>query len=1061
MSLIMNLYSCSSKVDDVNDENGNATFEYNKIEVVSSESLASDKLWPDLKDKFVVDLRTCFKDTVYLQNIVGEDFDIKSDLSENSRTTDANGCLNWTEEFEFNFLNNESYVELNGSIIGDGNYKGKKNFKLAVNPWSGKIVDLAFGSAHNIHTLEEMNQFISEDNALEVEDFTVEVSEKQFFQDKTRIKLDIMSIPQIVRKDLDGAVVKQKLSGGEFKVIYHLISKTLKDEKRKIISTYESVDQVRLDGKINSIVEFEITQGLDPNSIVELGVEIQSNEEKKSLGYDSGVMAIKDLDHRFSGKLLDLDLGIDALKSMKSNELEDLEVSQDSFGFIVEKISISKGAEGGANLVANNTDRRVNAIFKINMVDSLILSGIKNHLFNIKIFEIKKNGELAIIHNEKHTTMSSSGNMEFTASIPFRSYDRRDYKSYLVKVEGINNPYKGIIKERLVYINPWINGAEFGIDDKFGVPQKSDTDNIPQIFIPSVSYDFVGNKDEYKLNKALDLKMVKTLKLELKPMLKVDHSYSGNNGGFENIVTGTYKLRFLILSAKKNANYTQDINLDDFYTLTAAEKEVQVENGKIVTFIDLPMLFTDQLYYSFKNVALVELTPVDVDAELQKGYFVGPMIGMVKNGKIDSYLESGIDLSSGNIDIAKTLIERIDEVKHKLPEDYSLKDNYKSFTSKLSKHSIDVDVFNNSTLKVEKKKSKTSIFDSEKALKIALKLRMTEAEITQMILHPEKLSPLAITTMCHLLFNESAQMKQYMIISGTGYSMGSTQEFKTKGYLFKKCKEEPGRFVDFRKLTHVYNIIEQPKTAQVISKKLANNRAYFTSEGDYFTEGNGDRNTNYTSQSVSLNIGGELSKFGFFGGVTGSFSAGKRHDVYSYNQFSNTVSTQFRTMNSNGYTFEYDKFNLSFKVQARNCLLIASKTFQEVLPDKYVQTGLAALIKKKKVGVNQTSDKRYYICTKNLRTQEKSENWYFINLDVDSTMGDNTIPENAFNLVMRGDGEFELFRQKLLAEDEDIIFNESKAKNSYKNFKSYLEKHARNVDLGQKNEVGFDGLLNN
>ena len=74
----------------------------------------------------------------------------------------------------------------------------------------------------------------------------------------------------------------------------------------------------------------------------------------------------------------------------------------------------------------------------------------------------------------------------------------------------------------------------------------------------------------------------------------------------------------------------------------------------------------------------------------------------------------------------------------------------------------------------------------------------------------------------------------------------------------------------------------------------------------FFTEGKGERETDYVSKSVSASLGLELSKFGMYGGVSGSYSRGNRQDVYTYNQHSNTVSTQFRTMNSNGFTFKYD-----------------------------------------------------------------------------------------------------------------------------------------------------------
>lgn len=1054
--LLSLIWSCSSKVDDVNDESGNATFEMDQIQVVSSESIASDDQWPDIKDRYVVDLRTCFLDTVYIQSIVGEDFSVESDLSQNNRTTDAQGCINWTEKIDFNYLMDESYIKLKGQIKGEGNYKGLKSYQLAINPWTGKVIDLAHGSANNIIDLESFNKMTFVGSALEVEDFSVEVVEKQFLPDQTRIKMDIITTPQIVRRDLNGAMVKEVLSGGNFKIKYHLIQKSLRDENRMVISSTQTLDSVRQDGRLNSVVDFEINRPLDPNSIIELGVEIQAEDPKLMIGRDSGVMAIKDLDLRFSGKLIDSKMEFGALKSLE--DLDDLETDQESsFGFLIEKVNIQGGAEGGSNLVSDNVDRRKNATFNVQILDSLILKGIRNYTFDVQVVEHNKRKGDVVLYDSAVTSMSGSGEMQFTVSIPFKSYDVRRYNEYTLVLKGRKAPYKDIIKTRKLYINPWKSGHEFGIDAKFGEHQKSDTENIPRIFIPNVSYQFIGNNPQkFRLNRGLDLLMEKQLQIEMYPQLQVDHDYNGGSAGYEKIVTGKYKMRLLVLAPKKTANYTQKIDLEEFDVLTGDEVDTVIENGRLRTTVNLPMLFYEQLYYSYRNVMLIELTPLDVDAELEKGYFVGTFSGKVRNAKVDSLTDSGVQLSTGNIDIAKTLIAKLDDVKNKLPSDTAHTNNYMNFVNKLKTATRTVPVFDDSTLSVKDKTTFTRNYHSAEDLKKQFRLTAPVEDLNQMILEPTKASAKAIQAVCHLLFDSNAEFTQYFQ-NTTGYGFSSTTEMKTKGYLYKKCKEDPARFIDYKQIDHVQKILKQPTSFHNTSGKLNSNTAYFTSDGENITTGEGERDSKWTQSSIGVNIGGELSKFGLFGSVTASYSAGTRHDVYSYNQFSNTVSTQFRTMNSNGATFEYDRFNLEFKAQVRSCILIASKVFEEDLPEKYLYP---RLWKKKPNLKRMSSNKRYYVCAKQAQNKVKEDNFYFVTLDINGTMVDSNLATNTMAFVMRGNSSFDQFRKEQLRADEALVFKgENAQKKAYLQFKEYMQKKERNVDFEETQTVGFSGML--
>ncbi len=84
--------SCKNDVEDVNHRANTSSFEFSKISVVSMETVSQKRNWPDLKDTAIINLETCFVDTAYLENIVGEEFEISSSIGSHSKYTNAQGC---------------------------------------------------------------------------------------------------------------------------------------------------------------------------------------------------------------------------------------------------------------------------------------------------------------------------------------------------------------------------------------------------------------------------------------------------------------------------------------------------------------------------------------------------------------------------------------------------------------------------------------------------------------------------------------------------------------------------------------------------------------------------------------------------------------------------------------------------------------------------------------------------------------------------------------------------------------------------------------------------------
>ena len=179
--LFVFLLACGeSDVKDVNRGNNNAAFDFDTVQVVAFDTRASDPRWPDLKDSAIVSLRTCMQDSKYLQPIIGESFEITSSNGTSDSRSNTNGCISWTEEFNFNYLADETFVELSGVFEGKDNFKGRRTYSVALNPWARQASDLSFSRYQRVVSLASAMELSDESQHIETRRFNIIVVEKLF-----------------------------------------------------------------------------------------------------------------------------------------------------------------------------------------------------------------------------------------------------------------------------------------------------------------------------------------------------------------------------------------------------------------------------------------------------------------------------------------------------------------------------------------------------------------------------------------------------------------------------------------------------------------------------------------------------------------------------------------------------------------------------------------------------------------------------------------------------------------------------------------------------------------
>ena len=1051
---LVTLAGCNSDVEDVNSESTNSTFEYGKVEVTSTQTYASNERWPDIKDKMLVGLRTCFIDTVYREDIVGEDFSISSDLGRYSDTSNSRGCISWTEELDFDYLQDETFYKVDGKIKGLSNFKGVNKYSLAINPWTKEVVDLDVSSVFKVNSLRgHAKKFISTNN-LNVEKMNVTMLNKQFFSDETILNMEVSMNPKLSRRGLDGSNVNEALTAGSFNVKYFLIAKSVSNDSSKILSEVDHTVSVSHDGELKKKIQFRILEGVEEKSKILVGVQVTPNHAE--LAQYSGVLTLNKLTGKISGDLVENTFNYENVKTLQ-DEIPQL-LDPDYFGFVMDQIVIKNGAEGGANKVSSS-QRTVAAKFNINMVDSLVRESIKHQMFKVDIIDVEAG---ITLDSEIRNTKSGSGDINFRVTIPFKSYETRRWKEYLVRVSGVNSPYDNIVKERIVYINPWLKNDDFGIDSKDGEPVQSSVANTPQIDIKNFTYKFVGNeKDSFKMNKDLDLVFQRAINLRMRPKLKFPHDYQDSSNEQPYLMTGEYKLRFLVLAPKSplDMDYTKALDLNDFYTLTGDEVLVDVEDGYINKNISLPVRFNDLAYLSFKNVALIEITPTDNQTDLKAGYFVGHFTDK-KTDTIYPLIESGNALSTGNLKISKTLIRNLRDVKSKLQKDRSLADSYKLFKQELVKGNELVPVFDNTTFSIKNKKVKVSVYDSEQELISRNGLKLNRNEVKDFIHNPSLQSERIVKALCDLLYDKDALYEQHFTNSMSQIAM--SHKLKTRGAMYNKCVKSPVQHISLNKLAHVTDIIEQPEFNGASKVDVTRSEAKFISEGSMFQNINGTRQTWFAGLGGGGKGGLEylrhvspLSKFAMLGAIGAGLDIGMRFESYDMDQISHLISDQDRLIHQIALNYDVDKYKIKFTAEVKKCVLVGARITQGKLPLRYTSNFRTETHKVH----TYTADKRVYVCNKNTSEVTRDEDYYFMRVKSDTRTGDEFYAGNTHVNTIRGSVGFNRIRKDQIDNDKNNVFVKVESESTIKSYNHYFESKGKDIKLNNRMGYGFPGLL--
>ncbi len=1095
LSILFNLIACESDVKDVTSDEGSSTFSINTSAHESIKTFSRDRSWKNLKDTSLVSLKVCIEDRVYFQKIVGDKFEISTDNTQMTLTSNIEGCLYWDEEISFDYTSDESFIELSGNVRGMGNFPGVQNFKFCINPWSEEVLDGNKTSCHNSVSLKNLSKLKSIDSNIEVRDYQVEIKNVEYLSDRTSLDIRFSAIPYLLRNNLYGiAQDDEKFTSGKFNVKYILLERIDNTYERVFVDEVRQSNDVGNDGRIESFLNFEVSS-MTKNSQSQLELLVVFEPEGSALlkGKFIGITEIGNGQGIVSGsKFGEINDSFDLFYN-KSKSLHEASFNksladsneESAQGFVVDEVSAEKlGETSGNNADFSSTSRVKTAQININLINPLFKSGV-NGEFQVQILNSATQN---VVYSDQVQTQlkSESGLLKFEANIPYDETTPFGYQKYQIKMTGVDNVYSGIERSRNVCINPRLSNSRFLIDcEANGISLASLNKEIrAEVYLKNFEFEFIRNDEQfaYKLNNNLEFLTNRVVRLRFSPKLKKSQNVEGGSQ-LEMIQSGRYKVSLMVFSPKNPLiPFTNDLNLSNYEVLTGDTNDnVVVEGGEVSVEMNLPHLFEVKNYLTFKNIIALRVAPYNEESQIEGTVVYGTGVVLDNDKKVvveDIFSTELVSHAKNSLKSANKLtIDKIVSSGKQLYKGlsdttYSHKD-FKFFTKELQKMTKDESILyaNPVNQEFEERKVKYNIFESEEAFlkygqfNTKWNNQLSQSDMVQLIRYG-KMNRGLVNYICDLNFPSNRRNRGRSVVGDSG--------------LNNQCKANADKYFSLRPFKFVNKILSQPSqlkkeeykdTIFEQTTKLDRSSAYFMSGGNQFTNASGDRNSHYYGMSAHSMIDATfkkiLSPVSLLINIGGDF--GKRRDWFEMTQDSEIFSDQNRYISQDGQSFVKTEISALFKANFKACALLEPKVVEGNLPH-YDYADINSFTKffkslYRKFTMNTqtfvTGPERFIFCLKDHLEEEIKETWYMIAFSSNNANIDVSLRKNAVVEVFRGRKSYEDYKALEKSDTATrFVVNPMATSTTVSRYQEFIK--GRNNNAGSDRELyihGFPGLI--
>jgi hypothetical protein len=1062
------LVACSNNVEDVNDDNSTAAFQIDRVSALNM-TLKSDgisKDWREIKNLAAVTLQTCLKDSVFRGlPILGEKFQITSSLSKQVIQSDANGCLEWKEQLEFNYLSPEKFYLVHYTLEGLGNFQGQVGFKIGINPWLESTAGVVEDPEKNWAEEKSINDdYYTEKSRTEEQNLTLNSAVITFLkkeqlasEQKQFLHYRVDLTTSFKRLGLNSEVLQTPIQVGRYHLDLSLYQK-LPGREKVLISSASLKDLKGSNGHIPGTFRFLIPNHVKQvnAALLEVAVRLTPINAPLSLGPVEVLLVIDSITNPLVKDLID-DVPANTLIEAPTKEAEPLKLTDEKeenplpedlnteiaeevvetdleepseeshFGYAVKKVELNRGSIVSANY-NQSSKKTVRAKFKLCLIDPLSADGnspIQNSKFKIDI-ELG-NGLSDQVTEKRSYPVDNAGCFDSYAHIPFDRYDREHFIPFKIKITALTAPYKGIQKARTVVINPW-NPADFGYDLKFEKEPAKINGPAPRIHFDSVEYSKEGiNYDSFRLNEYLHLSFKKKYQISFGPKIEIFSSYK-DEADTDKLTFGKYNLSVMIASPKSGEINYLTPNLENFNFFSAAEVEVEIgPSGLVQTDIELPMMISDSYLLSYKNLMILTLKPKDTNSLLRPVTQVLPFFGNSKKATLhsslyDNSIPEGFLAKASKLIKSKAIKMAVVEISalEKYQDYFKNGPDSKKMKSAISSNLEEI----NKLPPIDGKWEKRSNYNFDKWYQ---KLNYEDLEL--MTNGSQKIANSRLKKIC----------RHFHPLPRTTRAGESHQG----GEAFQSCLKSPKDFMKFTPITHIQRIRSKKrirdKDRKIIDSfsignfkksipqigKVHRGKAFFAAHGDYTwdSDGHGQRAATEKKVSYGLEFPGPYF-IGYTEGASWQSDTFSTHSTVKTEAYFDRNYTQLEKVD-----LDYNALTLEFSAQVRKCVVFESR---------------------------KNTKRKLHLCRDRDEPEFISETWYFIgnvNADDHGIIVDGTRPgATDQSQIIRGKANFERMWGEFKNEDTNLVISEIGAVNLEGTFAKY-----KNVE----NDLPIENILDN
>ncbi len=591
-----------------------------------------NKKWQIIEAK-EYQITVCLNDQISKRKLLGQKFKVVGKgIDKKAETNNYDGCISWSERVDYEYYAASShYIQFDRWIIGAGIFNGKRLVSYAINPWKKERGDygeeVVFLNKKSLsQSLLQISDAKSDPNngELVIIEPNVIIEKEQYVENGAELKFRVSFGLQVLLKGLSGDVDhKIDIKHGEFSVDFYLIAEkktkkgliqeplfkrlsnkfhTVKNEK----VTFEFVDILKFkprDGKIK--LALKITPNIKMKGLRSKKIIFNFTTYNKILGSHKAKRAIDEEQLQYE-KLTKSFNG-----NKKNFNKRGLLIPLKPYSFSIMDIRFDQVKPG-------ETATKRTVVYRVKSCVTRTLERTKILYSDFKL--IKPDGSVATLNTSDH------GCLMWNDEVTHKYYQPEK----LIKKEFslINNDSE--LNTKLVgYLNPWDFGWTFGRDERTLEDSYIEEVNnrIPidsKLFLQYYAYQTI--RFRYEVDQFMNLKVKKTVLLNLTPKVFRYNSITLGRGALEYLRDGIYLLKVAIQKDYYDAKYSlvklmpdpedpkktyveRDPDDRGLEYIAAVKKLVRVQHGQIITPLELSM--EDLRLMRIRSNFLVQLQTVD------------------------------------------------------------------------------------------------------------------------------------------------------------------------------------------------------------------------------------------------------------------------------------------------------------------------------------------------------------------------------------------------------------------------------------------------------------------